>query len=129
MTQVGIYRGRPGARGTRSEEAHAKKPPFGRREIAIALSLSRDRQVRLLNGRLIFDMNISIKGYPGEELVIAIGPPGNPHTYQYRVRTYFVDNRQYMMSVIGREKLVLPPRSVDYFESFALIKPGEGAAK
>lgn len=103
--------------------------PFTRDEAALGLKLSRDNQVRGLKGELISEKDIAIDGYPGKELHIAFGPPGKPRNYRYRVRTYYVQNRQYLMSIIGTEKLVSSQRSDDYFGSFALIQQKKGAAQ
>jgi len=103
--------------------------PFSRREMAMGLKHSRDNQVRSLKGELISERDIAIDGHPGKELLVAIGPPGKPRNFRYRVRTYYVQNRQYLISIIGTKKLVSSQRSEDYFGSFALIQPMKGAAQ
>lgn len=129
VTRTVRYRAKDKAFRTSLTVAAYSRGAFTAAEIAAALNISRDRQMRLLKGELVSDKDIAIDGHPGKELVIAIGPPGKPQTYRYRVRTYYVGNRQYLMSVIGSEKLVLSARSDEYFASFALIEPSGGASK
>ena len=93
---------------------------FSEQEVATGLRASRDNQVNRLKGELVSEKDIAIDGHAGKELVIAVGPPGKPRDFRYRVRTYYVGNRQYLMSVIGTPQQVVAAEADAFFASFTL---------
>lgn len=129
LTRMIRYRAKDKSFRTALTVVTFSRGPFSRRQMATGLKLSRDNQVRSLKGELVSEKDIAIDGHPGKELLIAIGPPGKPRTFRYRVRTYYVQNRQYLISIIGTEKLVSSQRSEDYFNSFSLIQSKKDAAQ
>ena len=93
--------------------------PFTPDEIASGLAQSRDRQVALVYGRLVREFDIALEGHPGKELLISFGPP--EQDFHYRVRSYYVGNRQFLVSVIGSADDVFSAAADAYFNSFALV--------
>ena len=94
------------------------RAPFTVSEADIGLEQSRNRQIAQVMGKLVTERDITLAGYAGKELLIAFGPAAQ--TYHYRVHTYYIENRQFLISVIGPKREVLSTSADLFFESFVL---------
>jgi len=93
-----------------------ERAAFSPEEAAARLEESRDNQVNRVKGQLVFEYDIILNGYPGKEIMIAFGPPEKK--LRYRARTFYVGNRQFVLSVIGNSRDVISLGANAYLESF-----------
>ena len=96
------------------------REPFTPAEAAYGLDKSRDRQVAQVQGRIVSQEELELDGHPGREVVIAFGPP--EQDFRYRVRTYYIGSRQFLLSVIGLSSDVASAGAEAYFTSFGLTE-------
>ena len=123
MIQIVRYKAKKKAFRTSLTVVTYSRDVFPGEEIKEALARSRDRRVKNMRGELLSDTDIAIDGHPGKELVIGVGAFSGPRIYRYRMRNYYVGNRQYLMSIVGASNMVLSPKSDSFFNSFRLIGP------
>jgi hypothetical protein len=94
--------------------------------------VARDSMVKSVSGKLLEDKVISLSGYPGHDLSIALKLPATtaageppPTEYSDRARIYEVDRRVYILQIIFPKSLegeAMNARVAKYFDSFQLIK-------
>jgi len=123
MIQIVRYKAKKKAFRTSLTVVTYSRDVFTGEEIKEALARSRDRRVKNMRGELLSDTDIAIDGHSGKELVIGVGAFSGPRIYRYRMRNYYVGNRQYLISIVGASNLVLSPKSDSFFNSFRLIGP------
>lgn len=93
--------------------------------------VARDSMVKTVNGRLIGESAISLGGYPGHDLKVALKVPAAPAPgepaaeYIDRARIYEADKRIYILQIIFPKALEsdgLTARVNRYFDSFQVVK-------
>ncbi len=95
--------------------------------------VARDSMVKTINGRLIGESAISLGGYPGHDLKVALKVPAAPAAgepaaaveYIDRARIYEADKRIYILQIIFPKALEgddLAARVNRYFDSFQVVK-------
>lgn len=75
--------------------------------------------VQAISGRLISSTDISLEGYPGKEAMV---DTNNLIKGRARMRLYLVENRMYMIVVVGAESYVNSRYSQKILDSFQLVK-------
>ncbi len=75
--------------------------------------------VQAISGRLISSTDINLDGYPGKEAMV---DTNNLIKGRARMRLYLVENRMYMIVVVGAESYVNSRYSQQILDSFQLVK-------
>lgn len=94
--------------------------PFSKQEVATGLEMSGVQQAQRFKGTFVSRKDLELNGFAGKETVIEGVFQGRK--FFYRAQTFYVGNRQYILSVLGGSlKDVSAPADV-YFKSLKLWK-------
>ena len=92
--------------------------PFSKQEVATGLEQSGVQQAERLQGTFVSRKDLKLNGFAGKESVIEGVFQGRK--FFYRAQTFYVGNRQYILSVLGGSlEAVSGPADV-YFKSLKL---------
>ena len=89
---------------------------FSDTEAAYGLAQSRDRQIAQVKGTLVSETDLEVDDGLGKDLMIAFGPP--EQNFRYRVRTYYIGSRQFLVSLVGWQADVVSAPATAYLDSF-----------
>ena len=86
------------------------------------LSSSRDGLVQMVNGKLLSEKKIILEHYPGRDLVVEVAAGQQiPGAVIARVRTFFVQNRQYIVVVLTSKTDYPSAKVEEVLDSFQLL--------
>jgi len=94
------------------------RAPFSKQEVTTGLEMSGVQQAERFNGKFVSRKDLRVNGFAGKETVIEGVFQGR--TFFYRAQTFYVGNRQYILSVIGGSLEAVRAPADGYFKSLKL---------
>ena len=92
--------------------------PFSKQEVATGLEQSGVQQAERFKGKFVSRKNLRVDGFAGKESIIEGVFQGRK--FFYRAQTFYVGNRQYILSVLGGSLEAVGAPADVYFKSLKL---------
>ena len=94
------------------------RAPFSKQEVATGLEMSGVQQAERFKGKFVSRKDLKLNGFVGKESVIEGVFQGRK--FFYRAQTFYVGNRQYILSVLGGSLEAVSAQADVYFKSLKL---------